>query len=109
MSYVDRDQAGKITGAYPHQQYPGQEFIADSDPDYIAFINPLPSLHDRLKAILITLDATIQAQFGEVAAGVDLAVQNGRPDVAKLELQALTLPSELEPVRTQLLEEIDRG
>ena len=109
MPYIDRDQAGHITGAYPLMQHPGQEFIADTDPAYIAFSNPLPSLHDRLKAILTTLDAMVQAQFGEAAAGVDLAVQNGRPDVAKLELQALTLPSELEPVRTQMLEEIDRG
>jgi len=109
MPYIDRDQAGKISGAYTLQQHNGQEFINETDPAYLEFTTSLPSLHDRLKAILLTLPTETEAAFGQVAAAVDLAIENGRPDVARLELQALTLPSELEPVRAQMIQEIDRG
>jgi len=61
------------------------------------------SLSDQLKAIVLALPDSVQAQFAEVAAGVDLALRNGKPEVAKLEIQALTLPAELEPVRTKML------
>lgn len=109
MPFIDRDQSGKITGAYAVQQHSEQEFVADNDSAYLAFANPTASIHDQLKAILLTLPDTVQAQFGEVAAAVDLAIQNGSPNVAVLEIEALTLPSELEPVRAQMLAVLNGG
>lgn len=66
---------------------------------------PLAPLIDRLKAIMFTLSDDVQAQFGEAAAAIDTALRNGKPSVARLELENLTLPSELEPVRQAMLEE----
>lgn len=110
MPFVQRDQSGKVVGLFNEPQPElAEEFLTDDNAEIVAFHVPHISLHDRLKTILTVLPDTVQAQFGEVAAAIDLAVRNGKPDVATLELQALTLTSDLEPVRTQMLQEINNG
>jgi hypothetical protein len=103
MPFVERNQAGKIVGVYPIAQIGITEELPDDNAEIVTFRTPKVSLKDQLKAILTTLSPEVQAQFGEVAAAIELAIENGEPNVASLELQALTLPADLEPVRAQML------
>jgi len=109
MPYIQRDQDGQIIGLsnLPQVGFPVEE-LPEDDLELLAFIHRKP-LRERLKLILLQLPDETQAQFGIVAAAIDLALQNGKPNVAKLELEALTLPAELESVRAQMLEEIENG
>ena len=49
MPFVERDGANKITGAYNRPQ-PGQaeEFIAENDPEVVAFRTPRPTPKPKL-------------------------------------------------------------
>jgi hypothetical protein len=109
MPFVQRNQEGKIIGLFnrPQEDMP-IESLLDDNAEVIAFRNPPKPLRDRLKAILKTLPDSLQAQFGQTIAMVNWAIENN-PHVATLELQALTLPPELESIRSQMLQEIDNG
>jgi len=58
MPYVQRDGSSNITGLYANPQ-PGYatEFLADTDPAVIAFLNPPPTA-DQIRVAAIKTDAT---------------------------------------------------
>lgn len=47
MRYVNRDENGKINGSFARQQYPGQERLADDDPELVVFTNPPPPFDEE--------------------------------------------------------------
>lgn len=48
MRYVTRNEHGQINGSYFRQQYPGQERLADDNPELVAFTNPPPAFGSEI-------------------------------------------------------------
>ena len=69
---------------------------------------PIPPLLDRLAAIVDQLSDDVQAQFGGVIAPAYVALQNNKPNVAKIMIQNLTVPDSLTSVKMALLAEFER-
>jgi hypothetical protein len=87
--FVDRDQGGKIIASYFSQQRPGQEQVADSAPELLAFwqalANPVPGQ--------VTAGQLIRAldQLGLLAA-VDAAVASADALTQRLWARAPIFP-----------------
>lgn len=62
---------------------------------------------ERLAVIVDALSDEVQAQFGGTIAPAYVALTNGKVNVAKIMIQNLTVPSELEPVKMALLNEFE--
>ena len=64
---------------------------------------PEPSLMDKLDAILETQEITTQVQFGPLVAAGNLYIQQGKIEHLRTLVQTVSIPVELEPIRTAML------